>query len=783
MPPQEPLTGHKPVEWEDIISDYATKEGIPPSLALAVARRESTDPTTGKLNPDAIGDNGEAVGLFQLHLGAAQDTGTANRGNPLENIRGGVRYLKQLNDRYGGDVAKTLQAYNGGGENVDAGTVSPEAQKYAADVIADISQQLRTAKPKVGQPASAPVPQPTQAMAATGITGTPVARFLSQAARAGIVEPVSGIASVARGMWNDPKGTIVALGKGLTEPTIRELQAATAAREAGDATAWVNHMLAAVPVIGPLSAELAKPFDEGDIAGGLGRMAGTAATFAVPKALGAVKESKLSEGAIPLLRSERTGSGFSQFLEHTAERTVAGRAVFRRFRERQQAALQQAGDNLATELSGTRMLGDTDTALQVRGAINRSLEERKAVAGQLYDQIDAITASETKRVPVTKEVPSKLVGPYGEPLTTTERSLKKVEVGGVQPETRVLKQVAIPMLRRIQQEGALLPPQELQRTTALLQRIVKSPKRVPFRAFQDARSDLLSIVRSHGDPLPGKAGGAAKMLAEQADQAMMSAARASGIDGLPEMIRQANDLWRESKTVFNAPFIEKILKDSPETIPALIRAADIDELRLLKKAVPADAFKVAQARVVRDMFELATEPAQRIGPTEGLLEAVSPLPTAPAQTFPQLSGKAIRRELIRMGPDKAEELFTKAGVEGLDEIADLAERVKPQDANRVAGGLVAAGVNARIISGLVWPGRWLTGGPVQSAALYGTINVLSRLLTKPEGITSARRFMRGIATGNRPLAIAAGLRLTAQYDELTKDDDNLLVQRPVAAPQ
>lgn len=140
MPPQNTGT---PVEWEDIISDFAKRDGIAPSLALAVANKEARDPKTGKLNPFAVGDGGQAIGLFQLHPGAAKDTDTEHRENPIENIRGGVRYLKQLNARYKGDVAKTLQAYNGGMDNVDKGTVSPEAQAYAAEVIANITKGMR----------------------------------------------------------------------------------------------------------------------------------------------------------------------------------------------------------------------------------------------------------------------------------------------------------------------------------------------------------------------------------------------------------------------------------------------------------------------------------------------------------------------------------------------------------------------------------------------------------------------------------------------------------------
>lgn len=146
------LTGGRPATWDDVIAHYAAKEGIPASLAKAVAMKESS------MQPNAVGDGGAALGFFQLHPGAAQDAQIADRSDPLQNIQGGVRYLRQLKDRYNGDVQKMLQAYNGGMKWVDAGTVSPQAQAYAADVMASLSAGMReraAGAPSAGAPPAA----------------------------------------------------------------------------------------------------------------------------------------------------------------------------------------------------------------------------------------------------------------------------------------------------------------------------------------------------------------------------------------------------------------------------------------------------------------------------------------------------------------------------------------------------------------------------------------------------------------------------------------------------
>ena len=137
--PQNPVAPAEPREAsvEDIISAYANEYGVNPALAIAVATRESRNPKTGKLDPNAVSPKG-AKGYFQLMPAAAQDMGV-NRDDPLGNIEGGVKYLKLLDQRFGGDVQKILQGYNGGPEHVDNGTVSADAQAYAADILASLS--------------------------------------------------------------------------------------------------------------------------------------------------------------------------------------------------------------------------------------------------------------------------------------------------------------------------------------------------------------------------------------------------------------------------------------------------------------------------------------------------------------------------------------------------------------------------------------------------------------------------------------------------------------------
>lgn len=114
-----------------LIKDAAAKVKLKEELVRSVIERESA------FRPCAVSPKG-AQGLMQLMPATAAELGVKDPFDPKQNIDGGARYLKQMLDKYQGNLELALAAYNAGPGRVDrAGGVPPidETRTYILNIL------------------------------------------------------------------------------------------------------------------------------------------------------------------------------------------------------------------------------------------------------------------------------------------------------------------------------------------------------------------------------------------------------------------------------------------------------------------------------------------------------------------------------------------------------------------------------------------------------------------------------------------------------------------------
>ncbi len=114
-----------------VIKKAAMNYGLDPALVRAIIQAESGG------NPHAVSSKG-ALGLMQLMPNTARELDVKNPLDPASNIRGGVKYLRSMIDRFGGDLLLALAAYNAGPgtiERYNGLPPYPETVQYVKKVL------------------------------------------------------------------------------------------------------------------------------------------------------------------------------------------------------------------------------------------------------------------------------------------------------------------------------------------------------------------------------------------------------------------------------------------------------------------------------------------------------------------------------------------------------------------------------------------------------------------------------------------------------------------------
>ncbi len=125
--PAEMARALKSPELIALVDEIAQVEGVDTHLARAIIQAESA------FNYKARSRAG-ALGLMQLMPSTAERFGVLDPFDPRQNISGGVKYLKWLQDYYAGDLIRVVAAYNAGEGAVNKHKGIPPFQETRAYV-------------------------------------------------------------------------------------------------------------------------------------------------------------------------------------------------------------------------------------------------------------------------------------------------------------------------------------------------------------------------------------------------------------------------------------------------------------------------------------------------------------------------------------------------------------------------------------------------------------------------------------------------------------------------
>jgi len=129
----ETTSTNSKVAISNYVKEASEKYDVEERLINALIKQESG------FNPNAVSSAG-AQGLMQLMPSTAKSLGVKNSFDPKQNIEGGVKYLRQMLDKYNGNKILALAAYNAGPGAVDKYDGVPpykETQNYVKAVLSN----------------------------------------------------------------------------------------------------------------------------------------------------------------------------------------------------------------------------------------------------------------------------------------------------------------------------------------------------------------------------------------------------------------------------------------------------------------------------------------------------------------------------------------------------------------------------------------------------------------------------------------------------------------------
>lgn len=731
----------RPATLRDIIAAQAREAHIPEALAFAVMEAESGG------NQDAVSPKG-AIGLFQLMPETAKELGV-DPADPVQNIRGGLTYLRRQLDAYGGNVRSALAAYNMGPTAFSTAQQLPaETEQYIQRIFGRLQGQQRTASaprrpavdssthaeaiaagatpPTLDTPRITPGAPPNprdyeRTIAGTVLRGTRTASPLLGAM-------VGGVKGAALGAPGGPPGLVLGAltGAGLGAltgevaqmgaekvaeaagvPDVRAPQSVgEAAGRAGSASQVGMMGEAGGRVLGTLISPLLRPF-----AGKL-----------QPYAQEALQTFQRRGGPPAILPSEVSSSRLLNVVENVAEGSLLGGARI--------AAVRQARQKLAEEqvLGVLDMLGPRATPRAageaVRGAHKTAVDAFRAEEKVLWDafrsaaddipvatpQLDDFIASLTQReagaiLPNAGATAARKVA-----ALTGEEVGESVLIGGSRTDLAALPasvQEAI-LAAGDGPPAPTLTASQFQKTVSDLGKLVRS---------------LTRAARSNPSQYNAQLG-----LAKRVQQ-LARADLETSLSGTPalDLYESATSASRlGNKQLFNQEVMQ-ILKTAPEKLTQkLLTTNNSTAIRAVREAVGDGPFQQVQSQALQEILELNPRTGNVVWPT-------------------------VATRLQNLGDDTLQAMFPGGHATKIKQVAELMQNVARQPAGRIGS------VAIQLAQGSAAVGLATGTLTMPSLMILLTPAALARAMTNPQVV-------RWLTTGlSAPAGSRQAVTATAQF--------------------
>jgi len=393
----------------DFIREEAARQHVDPALALAIAEQESNF-RYNAVGPPIPGPDGQpthAIGTFQLLPSTAAMLGV-DPNDPIANVQGGIKYLRQLLERYPNDAAQALRDYGG---------VKSAPSTYVNDVLTKM-ERYQAGQPgggvsgvPAGSAVGTPPPRTWLSTARDLATATPLpedagsaAHFTEEAIRG--LHPVNVVKGLGTLLTTNPVTTAKAM-YGAQRSVYDEGAAMRAAGDQGGGL--LRQAEALVPLFGPRLAEADKLARAGEYA----RAAGAAADVAgqlfgpallkgrkvipgliaqrlTPEARAAVELGQQAGVNVPA--DVATGSPFLLKLRRAVEATPTGSSYAERAALERGVQMPALAEQLAGRVHPTPVVPETAGAGLTQG-VEGYINARDAAADLSYNDFRAREAA------------------------------------------------------------------------------------------------------------------------------------------------------------------------------------------------------------------------------------------------------------------------------------------------------------------------------------------------------------------------------------------------------